>query len=148
MTRGNKVDQELQHLLKHRRISVDEQRLETMREELNRRGPRRERQRTPGFFPRHRFSLSLGSALVLIGLIVWRFVPMPQEATDRFADSRFLEIVQDEERVDQALVLLGGFASASSDRDTLVRWDVYDGSMLIGYYSEGENVLEALYGSI
>ena len=148
MTRKNKVDQELQDLLKHRRIPVDQQRLEVMREELVRRGSRREWQRTPGFFPRHRLSLSLGSAMLLVGLIVWQLVPFPWEAGEQLVASGLLEIAQDEERMDRALVLLGGFASTASDRDTLVQWDVYDDSTLIGYYSGGENVLEALYGSI
>ena len=143
------MDKELQQLLRRRRTPVDEQRLEEIRESLHRRGPRRERREAPGFFPRHWLSLSFGSALVLIGLIVWRLVPFPRETADPFlASSRLLEIVQDEGRVEQALVLLNGFASASSNGDTLVQWDVYDRSLL-GYYQEGEeNVLQALYGSI
>lgn len=149
MTRRHEVDRELQALLKLRRIPVDEGRLERVREHLRRRGSRRERGRAPGFFPRHRLALSFGSALVLVGLILWQVAPGPQGPQEAPVASRLLEIVEDEGRMDQALVLLGGFASPGSEGDTLVEWEAYDRSLL-GYYQEAVeqgNVLEALYGS-
>jgi len=150
MTRRHEVDEQLRALLALRRSPADEGRLASIREQLRRRGTRREPTRAEGFLPRHRLSLSMGSALLLLGLVVWRVAPWPQPSPEPRAASRLMEIVEDEGRMDQALVLLGGFASASSERDTLVQWDVY-GRSLLGYYEEaveqGDDVMEAFYGA-
>jgi hypothetical protein len=146
MTRKQEVEQGLRNLLKQRRVPLDEERLEAMRADLLRRVPLRMPGPVRGFFPRHRFSLSFGTALVLAGLIWWQVLPQREGSVPRPVASRLMEIVQNEGQIDQALVLLGGFASASSQGETLIEWEVGDRSLL-GHYRD-ENLLETLYGSI
>jgi hypothetical protein len=146
MTRKKELEQGLRHLLKHRRVLVDEERLEAIRAGLLRRSPRSATGAAGGFFPRHRFSLSFGTALVLAGLIWWQVLPQREGRMPGPAASRLMEIAQNEGQMDQALALLGGFASASSQGETLIEWEVSDRSLL-GHYRD-ENLLETLYGSI
>ena len=144
MTRNLDMEPRLQQLLKDRRIPVDEERLEAVREHLLQRVPVREPRRFPGFFRSYRLSLSLGTALVLIALIVWQFTPAGPGGPP--SPSGLMEIAADEGRIDRALVLLNGFASVSSQGETMVDWEYYNRSM-VGDYGD-ENILETFYGSI
>ncbi len=146
MTRNRDVEQGLQGLLKDRRIPVDDERLEAMRQGLLRKVPVQAPRPGPGFFRQHRFSLSFGSALVLLGLIVWQFTPVRQDGPSLPGASKLMEIAADESRVDRALVLLGGFASSSAQGESIIDWEFYNRSMLGDY--EDVNVLETFYGSI
>ena len=146
MTRNRDVEQSLQRLLKERRIPLDEARLDAMRRDLQRRAAAGPVRRHSGFLRRHRFALSSGTALVLAFFAVWRFAPFGPKPLPPTAPGKLVEIAADENRMDRALVLLGGFASPSSAGETMVDWDLFNRSML-GDYQE-ENILETLYSSL
>ena len=142
----NRVDEVLRDLLKSRRVPVDEDRLESIRVGLRHRSVPLNRRQAPGFFSRHRVSLSFATAMVLIGLIVWSLAPLRQDSGQTLVSSRLLEILEDEQRVDQALVLLGGFASTPFGEDATAAWDPF-GRSLLGQY-QAEVLLQTLYESI
>jgi len=142
----NRVDEGLRELLHARRVPVDEDRLESIRVELRRRSALRKRLQTPGFLSRQRVSLSLATAMVLIGLIVWTLVPLRQDVGQTLFSSWLLEILEDEQRVDQALVLLGEFASTPSGENATVAWDPFSRSLL-GQY-QAEVLMQSLYEPI
>jgi hypothetical protein len=144
MTRNQDVEKGLQQLLKDRRIPVDEDRLEAMRESLLRQVPHRTPRRLPVFFRQYGYSLSFGTALVLVALIVWQIIPLGPGNPP--SSPGLMEIAADEGRVDRALVLLNGFASVASQGETMVDWEYYNRSM-VGDYGD-ENILETFYGSI
>lgn len=147
MIRRNEVDEALGDLLKARRVPADEGRLEAIREALGRRDLRPRPGPSRRGSSRYRLSLSFASALVVAVLVVWAWAPWRQAGDGRARlPSRFLEIVQDETRVDQALALLGGFAAEPGAEGGEVEWDPVSRSLL--GQVQAESVLQALYESI
>jgi len=146
MSPRHEVDEVLGDLLRQRRVPVDEQRLEAIRKGLHRQGARWQPRERPGFFPRHRLSLSFATALVVSGFLVWSLGPLRPDRGGTLVSSRLLEIVEDEGRVDQALALLGGFASASSGEGATAEWDLTSRSLL--GHAQAEDLLQTFYESI
>jgi hypothetical protein len=144
MTQREDVDERLQRLLRSRKVPVDEERLEGMRESLLRRAPRREPLPATGFLHPYRFALSFGMALVLIGLLAWQFYALRHARPPLSVASKLMRVVEDEEQMDHVLLLLSGFASTPSQGRPLVDWEFYNRSLLVD--CEGENLLETFYG--
>jgi hypothetical protein len=144
MTERKVVEQGLRRLLKSRPVPVDEERLEAMRADLLRRVRRPEPVPVAGFFGQHCLALSVGTAVVLVGLLVWRFAPLTPAGGPGRDASNLIRVVANEEQLDHMLLLLNDFASTRSQAGSVIDWDFYDRSW--GEDAEGERMFETLYG--
>ncbi len=144
MTQRKDVEQKLHRLLKSRQIPVDEDRLETMRESLLRRVAAVEALPAPGFLYRHRFATSFAAVCVLIGLLVWKIDPLNKSEAPSHAVFTLMEVIEDDEQLDHALVLLSGFASKTAQGRTVLDLEAYNRTMLSD--NVGEELLETFYG--
>jgi len=144
MAQRNGLEQRLQQLLKSRPIPVDEGRLETMRAGLRSRLPRREIEPARGFFYHYRFALSFGTALVLIGLLVWQLPPFQEPTPIQSLESELAGVLEDEEQFTDMLVLFNGFTATRTEEEFLV--DLRNTSQSWLGDEEDERLFEALYG--
>ena len=144
MAREKDVEKKFQQLLQSRRIPVDEDRLAAMREGLLSLVPRGETEPEYGFFHRYRFALSFGTALVLIGLLVWQFRPLGETGPTPPLESELARVLDDEEQFTDMLVLFHDFTSARAQDGLLADWTSYNPSWLEN--SEGEKLFETFYG--
>jgi len=146
MKEQKKIEQRLQRLLKGRRIPVDDEKLKNIRHSLSVRvSKERHPLPEPGFFQNYRFAASLAVLFVMIGLLLWNFIPLHREEPLSSSSSFLTALAEDEEQLDYTLILLSGFASSNDQERSAVAWEAYYHSLLPD--NEEASLLETFYYS-
>ena len=127
-TISKKNGERLRELLKADAPPVDEQRLERMRKSILERIP--EDKAGFGFNFSRRLAFSFGFAVILFGLIVWRFgdrelaAPHPMDSV--------IKLAEDDKQLDRMIIILAEFTDQPTVDEAFFDWD-YDGLDLSGW---------------
>lgn len=143
MSSAKETEKKLRSLLRKRALSVDEKRLEEIRQGLLRRACQQRAAPARSFALRPRFALSFCVALLLVGFCTWHFFLRGDRSPLPVAP-RLVGILEDERQLDQALMLLGAFAATPHPEGPAIDWEFYNRPVL--GETSGEDLIYVLYG--
>ena len=139
------LDRNLGELLKSRPIPVDPGRMEGIRENILYYASGKQPRPAEGVFRRYRVAMATALVLAVAAVFAWRFDLVTPGVSPRLAGSRLLQVAENDEHLDYALVVLSGFTSKTSPDRPMIDLDYYDSSTVS---SGGEVVYEMFYSAL